>query len=250
MSKNFVKALHLEVQERITKIQEVDAEQYALLSAEHNDLVSVNKTLEDQLETTQGKLSKKTEEATQQRSLAVQLQKDLNITKGSHESEITKLNENHETATKVLTDSATADQLKWDTERSELKEEHKEEVRKLSEKKDELHEELQVKTAKLAEATVKTENYGQLTTELEQVKSQISELTSDNLKNKAELDSKTQALEAASQTIADNIQQRNKAQADAASAKQDLKTLNDNYNNLLALALESGVKMQEIKEQN
>ncbi|MCJ8352110.1 hypothetical protein [Moritella sp.] len=44
MSKNFVKALHLEVQERITKIQDVDAEQYALLVA-NKSAISVLKSV-------------------------------------------------------------------------------------------------------------------------------------------------------------------------------------------------------------
>lgn len=247
MSTNFVKALHVEVEDRINRLRAVDAEQYELLSSEHSDLVEANLGLENQIDETKANLSRRTEEATQQRALAAQNLKDLEAAQKSHKAEVKELNQRYEHDTKELKGSLTASQQKWDSERAEQKDEHREEIRKLTEKKDELHLELQDKTAKLAEAAVKTENYAKVSEELEQSKSTITALTAENLRYKAELDSKTDALAAAGKSLDDNITQRDKAQSDAAMSEQELRSLNEKYNNLLALALEAGVTMDQVR---
>ncbi|MDE1291490.1 hypothetical protein L8R88_00645 [Vibrio aestuarianus] len=49
LNKNFVKALHAEVEDRIANIKEVLFEQYQLLNDDHNELIGENKELENGL---------------------------------------------------------------------------------------------------------------------------------------------------------------------------------------------------------
>lgn len=214
MSQNFVKALHREVEERVGSLRRIDEEQMQRLQTELQDMVETNAKVENEINAIKQRLAVKTEEASQATALSSQYKQDKLKLEIDHKETIDKLKSNIE-----------ENQSKYELERKELKSEHIDAIQKLTEKKDEIHSDLKEKSAECAEARVKGENFEQAALELKLQITENKNLSSENIKLLADIETKQNALNLATQTIIDSNGQRDKAQTSREASELELREL-------------------------
>jgi len=245
MSKNFVTALHREVEDRISTLRVIDDEQVSMLQVELQDMIDTNKKIESELTNTKRKLAGKNEDASQALAALKQSEQDKSKAEDQHRASLSELQTRYDNEVSGLKSTIEKNLSTYSSERAEYKAEVNEAIRKLTEKNDELHSDLNSKIAECAEASIKAENFNKLVLKQEACKNENVKLSGDNIRLNAELETKQNALLSAEQTSKDCKFQRDKAQLSREQTEIELKALQVTHQDLLVKAVSAGVRFTE-----
>ncbi|MCS0340609.1 hypothetical protein ND926_24475 [Vibrio diabolicus] len=236
MSSHFVKALKNEVEERVTKLREIDAQQMNVLNIELADMVTTNESLEAEvsrlkaeLEDKTAKLTAATTELAQAKSVQEALNNDLKEKTSQWEVKLDKAATEHSTAI------------------SELNTQHRVAIEKLNTRLEDKSKDISDLNAKLARAELKAGQHEKLTEDLAKASETVSSLTNENMRLNAELTATNQNVKTLSDSLEDTKVQRDKAQEAVEHTNNKLEKTQQKLNESLVAAAKN-VTLKEGKE--
>ncbi len=207
MSPHFVKALQKEVEERVSLLRKIDAEQMSVLASQLSDMVLENDNLESRLKNTKAELEDKSEKlagvSSELETIKVvqnELRKELEEKTSQHESKLEKAS------------------IEYSAALSQLNAQHVQSIEKLNLRIEDKSKEISELNARLAHADIKVSGHEKLTQELSTAIATIDELKNDNITLNAELNATKINVETLKDTLSDTKFQRDKAQE---AAEQD-----------------------------
>ncbi|AWG77739.1 hypothetical protein [Vibrio parahaemolyticus] len=229
MSPHFVKALKSEVEDRVTKLREIDANQYAVMHEQLGDMVAENGLLEVEVEKLKAELEDKSSklvavntELEQAKKAQEALSEELKEKTAQYEAKLEKANTDHSAAL------------------SEANAQHAQAVEKLNTRLDDKSSEVSDLNAKLALADLKASQHEQLTQDLAAANESVLSLTNENMRLNAEMTATKKTVQTLTETLSDTKAQRDKAQNASDEAVSKLEVAQQKLNDSLLEAAKLG----------
>ncbi|MEZ9131875.1 hypothetical protein AB4143_05180 [Vibrio breoganii] len=228
MSVHFVKALKNEVEERVTALRQIDAQQNEVMAVQLSEMVTENETLETHLSTLKAELEQKTTQLGSATSKLEQVQSSLEELSLELKDRTAKWEEMTE---KTANNHASA--------LSTLNSKHSEAVDKLNTRVDDKSKEISDLAARLALAELKASQHEKLTADLMNANESVLKLTNENMRLSAEMSATKDTVQNLTESLDDTKRQRDKAQEATESVIAKLDETQSKWNDSLLKATSS-----------
>ncbi|MEZ9949959.1 hypothetical protein BCV02_01205 [Vibrio breoganii] len=228
MSIHFVKALKSEVEERVTALRQIDAQQNEVMAVQLSDMVTENQALETQLSTLKAELEQKTTQLGSATSKLEQVQSSLEELSLELKDRTAKWEEMTE---KTANSHASA--------LSALNSKHSEAVDKLNTRVDDKSKEISDLAARLALAELKAGQHEKLSEDLMNANESVLKLTNENMRLSAEMSATKDTVQNLTESLSDTKKQRDKAQEATENAMAKLDETQSKWNDSLLKAASS-----------